>query len=67
MNQARTPQHVWCVSLRHLIALFKPAFHLVLLQKTKLYKSSKWTFDSTIHHLIHILEVPERPTLVISE
>lgn len=47
------------VSLRYLIALFKPAFHLVLLQKTQLYKSCKWTFDLTIHNLIGILEVPQ--------
>lgn len=59
MNQATTPQLVWCLSARYLIALFKPAFHLVLLQKTQLYKSCKWTFDLTIHNLIGTLEVPQ--------
>lgn len=59
INQPTTPQPVWCLSARYLIALFKPAFHLLLLQKTKLYKSCKWTFDLTIHNLIGILEVPQ--------
>lgn len=38
---------------------FKPDFHPLLLQKTQLYKSSKWIFDLTMLHLIAILEVPQ--------
>lgn len=30
----------------------------MLLQKTQLYNSCKWTFDLTIHNLIGILDVP---------
>lgn len=59
MNQAATPQPVWCLSLRYLIALFKPAFYLSLLEKTQLHKSCKWTFDLTIHNLIGTLDVPQ--------
>lgn len=59
MNQPTTPQHVWCLSVRYLIALFKPAFHLLLLQKSQLCKGHKWTFDLTIHNLMGILEVPQ--------
>lgn len=40
-------------------AMFKPDFHPLLLQKTQLYKSGKWTFDLTVLHLIVILEVPQ--------
>lgn len=40
-------------------AMFKPDFHPLLLQKTQLYKSSKWTFDLTMLDLIAILEVPQ--------
>lgn len=59
MNQATTPQLVWRVSQRYLIALFKPASRLVLLSKTQLYESCKWTFDLTLHNLIGVLEVPQ--------
>ena len=55
MNQ----QQLSGFSLRYLIALFKPDFHPLLLQKTQLYKKCKWTFDLTVHHLIGILEVPQ--------
>lgn len=59
MNQPTTPQPVWCLSVQYLIALFKPAFHLLLLQKTQLYKGRKRTSDLTIHNLMGILEVPQ--------
>lgn len=50
------------LSVRYLIALFKPAFHLLLLKKTQLYKRCKWTFDLTIHNLIGILEMSQTPS-----
>lgn len=59
MNQAATPQLVWCLSLRYLIAPSKPAFYLMLLEKTQLYKCCKWTFDLTMHNLIVTLDLPQ--------
>lgn len=58
-NQAATTRLVWCISLRYLIALFKTAFYLMLLEKTQLCKSCKWTFDLTMHNLIGTLDVPQ--------
>lgn len=45
-------------------AMFKPDFHPLFLQKTQLYKSSKWTFDLTMHHLIAILKVVQTSAVV---
>lgn len=62
MNQAATPHSVWCLSLRYLIALFKPTFYLSMLEKTQLHKSCKWTFYLTIHNLIGTLDAPQTPS-----